>query len=200
MTPGGALMMDTRAKVGIPIFVMVRPRAGDFVYSSAEFAAMRETIGEAKRIGMDGVVLGMLTEKRRVDVERTKKLVELARGMEVTFHRAIDEAADFGPSVEAVIATGARRILTSGGKATALEGADAIRESVTKVGERIVIVPGAGINPENVGEVARRTGAKEFHSGLSSVLKRGVEAGRFEAQVRRLQENLRGSWAAPAQR
>jgi copper homeostasis protein len=193
LTPGESLMKATRAQVKIPIFAMVRPRAGDFVYSQEEFEAMHGSIRLARRLGMDGVVLGILTEERQVDVARTSELVGLCKGLglEVTFHRAIDEAADFSEAVEQIIETGAQRILTSGGKATALEGADVIGTAVVKAGDRIVIVPGAGIHPHNVREVEQKTGAWEFHSGLSSVLGHGAEAGKFEAQVKRLKEKLR---------
>jgi copper homeostasis protein len=190
VTPSRELMIATRARLTIPIFAMIRPRAGDFVYSAEEFAAMRAGIEEARQLGVDGLVLGILTAQRHVDLARTRELVEVGEGMPVTFHRAIDEAADFGEAVEAIIAAGARRILTSGGKATALEGAEVIARAVAKVGKRIVIVPGAGINPQNVQEVVRRTKAKEFHSGLSSVLGHGADVTKFEAEVRRLRARL----------
>lgn len=100
---------------------MIRPRGGDFVYSSAEFDAMREDIFRARECGVDGVVLGILDAEGRVDVPRVRELVELAR-LPVTFHRAFDEVDDFAVALEAVIATGARRVLTSGGQARAVDG------------------------------------------------------------------------------
>jgi copper homeostasis protein len=192
LTPSESLMEAIRACVKIPIFAMIRPRPGSFVYSQEEFQTMRASIELAKRMRMDGVVLGILTEGRRVDVVRTRELVEVCKGlgMEVTFHRAIDEAADLLEALEGIIQTGADRILTSGGKPTALDGADLIAELVTKSRGQVTILPGAGINADNVQEVARRTGAREFHSGLSSVLGRGADAASFEAEVRRLRENL----------
>jgi copper homeostasis protein len=191
VTPSRELMETTRARVKIPIFAMIRPRAGNFVYSAEEFGTMKRELTAAREAGMNGFVLGLLRKDGRVDVERTKELVEHAAPLPVTFHRAIDEAAQYGEAVGEIIATGAKRILTSGGKATALQGADSIREAIAEAGERIVIVPGARINPDNVREVARRTGAKELHSGLSSVLGHGAEVGRFETEVSRLRENLR---------
>jgi copper homeostasis protein len=192
LTPSEALMIETRARVQIPIFAMIRPRAGDFAYSEAEFASMRASIQLAKQFQLDGVVLGILTPKQRADVGRTRELVELARPMEVTFHRAIDEAADLLEAVGEITQTGASRILTSGGKRTALEGAEKIAEMISRARERVVILPGAGINPENVAEIARKTGAPEFHSGLSSVLARGTAGLPFEAAVRKLVKELRG--------
>jgi copper homeostasis protein len=191
LTPSEASMTKTRATVQIPIFAMIRPRAGDFAYSEAEYASMRASIRLAKQLRLDGVVLGILTPERRVDVGRTRELVEVARRMEVTFHRAIDEAADLLVAVEEIAQTGANRILTSGGKRTALEGADKIADMISRARERVMILPGAGINPENVVEIAQKTGAAEFHSGLSSVLGRGAAGQQFEAEVRKLVKELR---------
>jgi len=109
VTPGADLMRTTRAQVRIPIFSMVRPRAGDFVYSTAEFAEMKRSVVGAKEAGMDGVVLGVLTKEHRVDVERTRELTELARPLPVTYHRAFDEIADLDQALEDVIQSGAKR-------------------------------------------------------------------------------------------
>ncbi len=191
VTPDAGLLRAVRAQVRIPIFSMVRPRAGDFVYTGAELAEMKLAISAAKKSAMDGVVLGFLTEKRRVDVERTRELVEFARPLPVTYHRAFDENADLGQALEDIIESGAKRILTSAGAKSALEGAALLADLVEAAGERIVIVPGAGISAANIAEVARRTKAREFHSGLSSVLPDGSrEYKRFEAEVRKLAEQL----------
>jgi copper homeostasis protein len=185
VTPGADLMRTTRAQVRIPIFSMVRPRAGDFVYSTAEFAEMKCSVVGAKEAGMDGVVLGVLTKQHRVDVERTRELTELARPLPVTYHRAFDEITDLHQAFEDVIQSGAKRILTSGGAKSALEGAATLAELIEAAGERIVIVPGAGISSVNIAEVARRTRAREFHSGLSAALPYGSkEYKKFEEEVR----------------
>jgi len=187
VTPGADLMRTTRAQVRIPIFSMVRPRAGDFVYSSAELAEMKRSVVGAKEAGMDGVVLGVLTKKHRVDVERTRELTELARPLPVTYHRAFDEIADLHKALEDIIQSGAKRILTSGGAKSALEGAATLAELMDAAGERIVILPGAGISSVNIAEVARRTRAREFHSGLSAALPYGSnEYQKFEEEVRKL--------------
>src|SRR5260370_19300095 len=156
--------------LSIPVFAMIRPRAVDFVYSSTEFSEMWRSIADTKESGMDGVVLGVLTKDRRVDVERTRELVEFAKPLPVTYHRAFDDTGDLHQALEDVIESGAKRILTSGGAKSALEGAGVLAEVIEAAGERIVIVPGAGISAANIAEVARRTKAREFHSGLSSVL------------------------------
>jgi copper homeostasis protein len=191
-TPSAGLMVETRANVAIPIFAMIRPRAGNFVYSDEEFAVMRASIKLAKQLQMEGVVLGILTAERRVDVERTRELMEFARGREVTFHRAVDETADLQAALEDVVQTGATRILTSGGKRAALEGAGVITEMISRSRGRVTILPGAGINAENAAEVLRKTGASEIHSGLSSALPYGShDYKKFEAEVRKLAEQLR---------
>jgi len=191
VTPGADPLRAVRAQVRIPIFSMVRPRAGDFIYSTAEFTEMKRAIADAKESGMDGVVLGILTKNHRVDIERTRELAELARPLPVTYHRAFDEIADLHQALEEVIQTGAKRILTSGGAKSALEGAALLGELIEAAGERIVIVPGAGISGANIAEVALRTRAKEFHSGLSAALPYGSkDYTKFEEEVRKLSEAI----------
>lgn len=184
-------MRATREQVRLPIFAMIRPRGGNFVYCDAEFDSMRNDIAAAKRHGMNGMVLGILKQDRRVDVKRTRELVELARPLAVTFHRAFDESADLHESLEDVIKTGAVRILTSGGVPTAPEGLARLAKLVATAGRRIIIVPGSGLNASNILRVARETKAREFHSGLSSVRSQTETDGvPFEAEVRRLASEL----------
>ncbi len=187
VTPRADLVHTVRAQVRIPIFVMIRPRAGDFVYSAGEFAEMKRSIASAKESGADGVVLGILTNDSRTDVERTGELIQFAKPLQVTYHRAFDESAELHQALEDVIKTGAKRILTSGGAKSALEGAAVLAELIEAAAERIVIVPGAGVDARNIAEVARRTRAHEFHSGLSTALPYGSnEYKKFEAEVRKL--------------
>lgn len=191
LTPNADLMQVARERISLPIFAMIRPRAGNFIYSDSEFAAMQSDIESAKRLAMNGVVLGILKEDARVDIQRTRQLVELARPLPVTFHRAFDVAADLREALEDVIQTGATRILTSGGAPTAAEGLAALAELVEAAGDRIIIVPGSGLNPANILRVAQHSRAREFHSGLSSVMA-DTEHRRdlFEAQVRKLAVQL----------
>jgi copper homeostasis protein len=168
LTPGEELMRQAREQVRLAIFAMIRPRAGDFIYSPEEIAHMRRDIVTAKRLGMDGVVLGLLTEDRRVDVERTRELAKLAQPLPVTFHRAFDDVADLDAALEDVIETGAARILTSGGAPTAPQGLGALAKLVGAAGNRITIVPGSGVNASNILGVAQHTHAREFHSGLGT--------------------------------
>lgn len=191
LTPSGKLMRGTRQLVRVPIFAMIRPRQGDFVYSANEFALMRSAIELAKRAGMDGVVLGILTGERRVDVKRTQQLVALAQPLPVTFHRAFDHVADLDAALEDVIATGAARVLTSGGAQAAPAGIATLARLVAAAKERIVILPGGGINAENALSVARQTGTRELHSGLGSVLAYGQEDYElFGDEVRKLAAQL----------
>jgi copper homeostasis protein len=192
LTPGEELMQQVREQVRLPIFSMIRPRAGDFVYSAAEFERMREDIAVARRLRMDGVVLGLLTNDRRIDVRRTRELVEHARPLPVTFHRAFDACADLLESLEDVVNTGAARILTSGAAPTAPEGVDVLANLVAQARERVVLLPGGGLNASNIADVARQTGAREFHSGLGSVLAyRQENYESFENEVRKLAAQLR---------
>jgi copper homeostasis protein len=173
VTPSAELMSAVRSQLRIPIFVMIRPRGGDFVYAQTEYAEMKRSIGEAKRAGMNGVVLGILTKDRSVDIALTRELVVLARPLSVTFHRAFDDCGDLRRALEEIIQCGASRILTSGGAKSAPEGASMLAELVELANERIVILPGGGINASNLSEVAKHTHAREFHSGLGTRLPYG---------------------------
>jgi copper homeostasis protein len=191
-TPGRELLQVVRERVRLPIFSMVRPRAGNFVYSEDEFVAMQRDIEAAKECGMDGVVLGLLKADGKVDVARAKRLVEQARPLPVTFHRAFDESEDLRAALEDVIKTGATRLLTSGGKRTAPEALEVLGELVRIAGERLVVMPGSGLHAGNIGEAVAKTGAREFHAGLSSVVPKPAEAlGAFEEEVRKLVTGLR---------
>jgi copper homeostasis protein len=192
VTPAGSLMVGTRANVQLPIFAMIRPRAGDFVYSDEDFAAMKKSIRFAKQLQVEGVVLGILTDDSRIDVARTRELVALASPGPVTFHRAFDECADLRVALEDVAKTGATRLLTSGGKRTAPEALEVLGELVRIAGERLIVMPGSGLHAGNIREAVRKTGAREFHAGLSSIVTDpAADIGKFEAEVRRMAEALR---------
>jgi len=164
---------------------MIRPRAGDFVYSPAEFAEMKKSIAAARDARASGLVFGILKADRTVDIERTAELVELAQPLPVTFHRAFDACADLSQALEDVARCGASRILTSGGTASAPEGSGNIRMLVAAAGERVTIIPGAGINAGNILQLAAATRARDFHSGLSSVFSRSkANYVQFENEVR----------------
>lgn len=191
LTPSEELMHIVRESVRVPIFAMIRPRAGDFVYSPGELAQMLRDIAAAQRFGIDGIVFGVLTRNRQVDVERTRELVMAAQPLPVTFHRAFDDVADLDAALEEVIATGAARILTSGGATAAAAGIEKLARLITAAKGRVIILPGGGINASNVVHVARQSGARELHSGLGSVLAYGQKDYKlFEDEVRKLAVQL----------
>jgi copper homeostasis protein len=168
ITPSPALMQTARRQLRIPIHVLIRPRAGDFCYSDAEFEVMRNDILAAKQFGMDGVVLGILQSSARVDVERTRDLVEMARPLPVTFHRAFDAVHNFEASLEEVIQTGASRILTSAGQPRATDGLQTLARLIQKARGRILIMPCGGINSDNILCVVQTTLAQEIHSSVGT--------------------------------
>ncbi|HLZ11238.1 MAG TPA: copper homeostasis protein CutC [Candidatus Acidoferrum sp.] len=173
VTPSADLMRKTRAAVKLPIFAMIRPRDENFVYSASELSQMRRDIELAKSCKMDGIVLGILHNDNTIDVEQTLALVKIASPLPVTFHRAFDETPHLHAALEAVIQTGATRILTSGGKRTAADGAAALADLVALAASRIIILPGGGINAANFAHIIRITRAHEFHSGLGTTLPYG---------------------------
>lgn len=153
-TPSAGLIELVRQHIDIDIFVMIRPRGGDFVYDIFEEEIMRKDIDLAKKLGANGVVLGILTSDGQVDVTRTKSLVEHAKPMKVTFHRAFDLTPDPVKALKAVIETGAERILTSGQKPTAVEGIALLEQLSKEAGDSIEIMAGAGVNHDNAAQLA----------------------------------------------
>ena len=194
ITPSAGLISAVRAAVNIHVFIIVRPRGGAFVYSEQELEVMRRDIREAKARKVDGVVMGVLTENGTVDVEQMSKLIVIARPLQVTFHKAFDVCQDLDTALEDVIASGADRILTSGGKKNALRGAAKIARLQSRAGGRIGIMAGGGIRASNVRTLALKTGVREVHSSLSRCVAEGTDPERsrdgekryrvFESDVR----------------
>jgi copper homeostasis protein len=166
ITPSAGLMQTVRRHVHLPIHVLIRPRSGNFCYSHHELEVMRDDIQAAKRFGMDGIVLGSLHEDTRINIEQTKSLVELAHPLPVTFHRAFDASANLEMSLEEIIQTGAARILTSGGKARAVDALSMLARLVEAARERILLMPCGGIDSGNIVRIARTTLAHEFHTSV----------------------------------
>jgi copper homeostasis protein len=167
-TPSAGLMQIARRHVKVPIHVLIRPRAGDFCYSGYEFETMREDVRAAKETGMNGIVLGILRENMRVDVERTKMLVEFAHPLPVTFHRAFDLAKNHAIALEEVIKTGASRILTSGGKARASDALPTLARLTHAVRNRLLIIPCGGINSANIVRILQSTSVREIHTSVGA--------------------------------
>jgi copper homeostasis protein len=174
-TPDLQLLRSCRSQLAIPIFVLVRPRAGDFLYTDAEHRTMLEQIRRAKDAGAHGIVTGALSAAQQVAEDRTTELVDAARPLPVTFHRAVDACRDLPAALEQLIELGVNRLLTSGGAATAAEGAEQIRALVVQAKGRIVILAGGGITPDSVARVVRETGVREVHFSVKHAEKvRGV--------------------------
>ena len=202
VTPSLGLLEAVRSKISIGINPIIRPRAGDFCYSDEDFDVMCRDVEAAKNSGADGVVLGILDPAGRVDVQRTRQLIDVARPLTATFHRAFDMSADLLLSLEDVCATGADRLLTSGGEQSCLQGIDMISQLVQAGGRRIAIMAGGSIGPENVATIVDRTGVKEIHVGLASALPSpmqfrnlrvslGKARGREYDRIEVLEENVR---------
>ena len=166
VTPSSGLIGAVRECLTIPVVTIVRPRGGDFFYSGEEFGVIRKDIAAARDQGANGVALGVLLRDGQVDVERTRELVDLARPMQVTFHRAIDWAPDMEEALEQVMEAGADRILTSGGAPTAMLGVKRIACMVARADRRIGVMVCGTVRKDNIGEIARRTHALEFHASL----------------------------------
>jgi len=158
------MMKAAREAVQIPVFPIIRPRGGDFLYNAEEYAIMVQDILLCREAGMDGVVIGLLDAAGNVDKERVSRLVELAYPMDVTFHRAFDHSLDPLQALEDVIACGCTRILSSGAADTALQGIGLLQKCIAAAGDRITMLPGSGIRSSNIAELAAATGLFEFHS------------------------------------
>jgi len=174
LTPSHATIAMARERLRIPLYVLIRPRAGDFLYDDEECAVMRRDIEICAALGCDGVVLGVLDADGEVDMARCRGLIAAAGRLGITFHRAFDLARDPRRALEDVIAQGCERVLTSGGQASAPEGAALIRELVAQAAGRIAIMPGAGVTAGNLAALAAATGAREFHASAKRQLDSGM--------------------------
>jgi copper homeostasis protein len=169
-TPSIGMIKAARAKVDIELFPIIRPRGGDFLYSDDEFNIMKEDILQCKKIGCDGVVIGLLHADGTIDKTRTSQLVNLAYPMSVTFHRAFDRTNDPFIAMEDIIDCGCERILTSGQQPTASEGIELIAALIKQADERIIIMPGSGLRSDNITSIAKQSGAIEFHSSARTTI------------------------------
>ena len=165
LTPSREMMKEA-ISLGIPVQVLIRPREGDFVYNEAEVQSMLRDIRLAKQFGANGVVIGALKPDGSIDEETVRRLVEEAEGLSITFHRAFDVCAKPLDALEKIIALGCHRLLTSGQAPTAEQGIPLIKTLVEQAGDRLIIMPGAGVNPKNACRILSETGAKEIHGSL----------------------------------
>ncbi|PQA95236.1 copper homeostasis protein [Chryseobacterium shigense] len=163
-TPDFETVKELRAEINIPIFVMIRPRGGDFTYSDPEFEQMKTDLTYLKSLGVDGFVFGILDVNDEVNFVQNKTLVELANPLPCTFHRAFDRAQDLENSLEKVIGCGFKTILTSGQKPNVSEGKENLKKLVELAGRRIEILMGGGLRSTNIAEIREFTKAGYFHS------------------------------------
>lgn len=202
-TPSYGTLKTVREKISIPVFPIIRSRGGDFLYTDEEFAVMQKDVLLCKDLGFEGVVIGMLDKDAAIDKEKTKRLVELAYPLDVTFHRAFDRAKDPLQSLEDVIECGCQRILTSGQVPNAFDGKELIKKLIEQADGRIIIMPGSGVRSSNIQHLAAYTGAKELHSSarknIASAMEftnAGMEENLYnisvdEDEVRKMKEELR---------
>ncbi len=185
-TPSYGFIKAARKKLDIELYVMIRPRSGDFLYSDEEFQIMKADIDVSKQTGCDGIVLGLLKKDGSVDKVRCKKLIAQAYPLGVTFHRAFDRALNPFSALEDIIEIGCERILTSGQKPKAIDGVQLIKDLITEANDRIIIMPGSGVTAENIISLVESTGASEFHSSAST-----YEESKMEYQNSSMNENLK---------
>jgi copper homeostasis protein len=162
-TPSGGMMRAVHRCVGIPVFAIVRPRGGDFLYDAADIEVMLRDIEFAKACDVHGIVSGALNPNGTIDEDGTSALIEAAHPLPFTFHRAFDVTRDLDESLDALQALGVHRVLTSGGAPTAREGAEMIARLVRRGGDRIVVMAGGGVRRDNAAEVVRATRVRELH-------------------------------------
>ncbi|HEY1964003.1 MAG TPA: copper homeostasis protein CutC [Acidobacteriaceae bacterium] len=203
ITPSLGLLEQVVASVAIPVHCMIRPRGGDFCYSAGEFRAMERDIQLVRAAGAAGVVLGVLTRGGTVDVPATRRLVEIARPMRVTFHRAFDVTRDLDAALEDIITAGADIVLTSGGAERITEGIDTVLRLVERAGNRIEVMGGSGVRVQNAAALCEATGVGAIHASLRRRLQQEDAAPHIlpdalpayelrEEDVRALAEALRG--------
>lgn len=173
-TPSGGTIRLARQQAGLGLQVMIRPRGGDFLYSDLEFAVMREDIRMARELGADGVVFGLLTPDGKVDRDRTAALIEQARPLNVTFHRAFDVCRDPEAALETLVELGVDRVLTSGQEATCLEGLALLAALNRQAAGRITVLAGGGLTPRNVAHIVEATGVTEVHLSARTAVESGM--------------------------
>lgn len=198
ITPNAGLAAAARRSIDLPVAMLVRSRTGAFTATPEEFTVMRQDVLYARSIGMNLVVLGILHEDRTVDIERTRELVECAGPMEVTFHKAFDAALDLRAALRDVKQTGATRILTSGGKSSAVLGAPVVRDLLPDAGDQIGLLLCGGISSATVRQVVDRSGVREVHAALRNSIRVKPQTGsispesleHFSECVKKLKETM----------
>lgn len=174
-TPSYSTIALAKKLLHIQVYPIIRPRGGDFLYSNLEFDLMKEDIKICKSLNCDGIVIGILKADGSIDKERCAELIELAKPMAVTFHRAFDMSNNMQLALEDLIELGVERVLTSGGANSAIKGVQTLKILVKQAGNRICIMPGAGINDSNIATLVKETGAQEFHASAKEFVASKME-------------------------
>ena len=193
-TPSAGMIAACKAAVAVPVFVLIRPRGGSFLYSEAERDVMRRDVTLARELGADGVVIGGLRSDGCVDLELVRVLVAASRELPVTFHRAFDNTPDLAASLEALADAGVQRVLSSGGAPDAAEGATTLAELVERAGSRIVVMAGGGIREESVRAVVSVSGVREVHVRLTRLAGNEAPAFRDRLQLRKPLPDNESAW------
>ncbi len=167
-TPSQGSIAVARDRLRIPLFVLIRPRPGDFRYTALEAEIMLRDIAHCRQLGCDGVVIGALDADGGIDMPLCRELVSAAGPLGITFHRAFDAARDLPAALEQIVTLGCHRILSSGGQASALAGADVLAALVAQAGDRLSLMAGAGITAGNIAELAQRSGCLELHASAKT--------------------------------
>lgn len=185
-TPSYGSLKTLRSFTTQPVFPIIRPRGGDFLYSRSEFEVMKADLNIIKELGYLGAVIGLLNADGSIDTNRTKELVDIAGpSMQISFHRAFDRCNDPLIALEEIIATGCKRILTSGQVPNAVDALPLLKKLVKEAGDRIIIMPGSGVRSNNIKEILEATSAKEIHSSA-----RQMQASKMQNVKESMQENL----------
>jgi copper homeostasis protein len=174
-TPSYGFIKAARKKLSIGLYPIIRPRGGDFFYSDDEFEIMKSDVTVCKKLGCDGIVIGILNADGTIDKQRSGQLIELAYPLGVTFHRAFDRTIDPFKAMEDIIETGCERILTSGQRRSVADGMDLVAQLIEKAEERIIIMPGSGLRADNIRAIAKKTKATEFHTSARVMIESKME-------------------------
>jgi copper homeostasis protein len=193
-TPSAGMIAAVKNAVDIPVFVIVRPRGGGFVYTDAELDVMRRDIEAAARLGADGIVLGALTRQADVDADRIRRLLDVAPELPATFHRAFDLVRDQRVALESIATLGIARVLTSGGATSALDGASTIAELVRQSSNRVTLMAGGGVREENVSEIVRRSGVREVHVRGTRLAHTSMTPDNERVRFRKAMPSDEGAW------
>jgi copper homeostasis protein len=190
-TPSSGAIRYALAHIDIPVFPMIRPRGGDFIYDSHELDIMKKDVLYCRDIGCQGIATGLQLPDRSIDIENLKRITEWAYPMEVTCHKAFDATTDPFTALEDVINAGCTRILTSGLAKTAMDGTEVLSKLVAAAGSRIIVMPGGGVRSSNIKQLVAATGAGEYHS--SCITNRATIFTADEGEVRAIVAGLGGS-------